>query len=221
MPTNLIPIVRAPDSADLLKAYFAETGTTYTGRRFDRLGGGGDRGDIRDVITATDLVAVEMPGVQVPPEVSINILEGPLGRELSDLLKQVPTSVDLGEGRAAEEVEDDSPANLAWRRLKEQKGVGAVIAGKILARKRPRLLPVWDQVLWCQFGRPEAVWKQLQNALSADDGILRKELGGLRDRAALPAEISLIRVLDVVLWMRHRPEHKERNCPGYDTVTFV
>jgi hypothetical protein len=51
----------------------------FTGGRFDRLGGGGDRPEVGDIITSDDLIAVEMLSVRVPPKVALDLLEGDLG----------------------------------------------------------------------------------------------------------------------------------------------
>ena len=46
--------------------------------------------------------------------------------------------------------------------------LGAVAAGKLLARKRPRLIPVWDHVVRCALGHPNGAWLWLDNLLRAE-----------------------------------------------------
>jgi hypothetical protein len=54
--------------------YSAEDRTPgFTGRRFESLGGGGDHAVTRDLITAEDLVAVQMLSVHVPADVAIDL----------------------------------------------------------------------------------------------------------------------------------------------------
>jgi hypothetical protein len=89
-----------------------------------------------------------------------------------------------------------------------------------MARKRPRLIPVYDRVLSCLFGAPEHVWLRLHRRLSANDGELRAALADLRTGAEIPAAVSLLRVLDVVLWMGHRESHQPNSCPGFDSVAL-
>ena len=87
-------------------------------------------------------------------------------------------------------------------------------AGKLLARKRPSPIPVYDDVVRCAFGRPKEIWQALYTALRQDDGSFRAVLQNLIERAGIPAEITPLRVLDVALWMRHRPHHSSHGCVG-------
>jgi hypothetical protein len=72
-------------------------------------------------------------------------LEGELGRPISDLLGRVDTDIDLGTQHARSLVDDRGAADQARQLLKRQDDVGWVTAGKLLARKRPRLIPVCPQ----------------------------------------------------------------------------
>jgi Family of unknown function (DUF6308) len=89
-----------------------------------------------------------------------------------------------------------------------------------MARKRPHLIPVFDRVLSCLFGAPDHVWLRLHRQLAADNGLLRDALADLRAQAQIPAGVSLLRVLDVVLWMGHRSTHQPNSCPGFGTVAL-
>jgi hypothetical protein len=105
-----------------------------------------------------------------------------------------------------------SPADEAWQRLREQPDVGWVIAGKLLARKRPQLLPVYDKVVRCALGRPRpSFWLALHAALRADNRALHRQLLTLRQVAGVPETVSALRVCDVVVWMGHRA--KGHACP--------
>ncbi|MFI0088080.1 DUF6308 family protein [Streptomyces bobili] len=95
-----------------------------------------------------------------------------------------------------------------------QPGIGWVTAGKLLARKRPRLLPVYDQAVRCILGRPKSFWLDLRGALRADNHALHRELMVLRQAADIPASVSALRVCDVVPWMHHRTDHQQRSCIG-------
>ncbi|MCZ9349124.1 DUF6308 family protein [Streptomyces mutabilis] len=175
----------------------------FTGSRFEHLAGGGDRPEIADRITAEDLVAVQTLSVTVPPPVALDILEGRLGTRLSGLLQTIPRDIDMVDADAVV-VADGSPADRAWRLLCEQHGVNWVIAGKVLARKRPRLLPVYDRVVRCAVGRPLSFWLALHAALREDDAALHRRLLELRQAAGLPETVSALRVCDVAVWMNHR-----------------
>jgi AcrR family transcriptional regulator len=62
-----------------------------------------------------------------------------------------------------------------------------------LARKRPHLVPVYDEVTSCLFGEPDHVWLGLHDQLASNDGALRSELDQVRERAGVPAVVGLIR----------------------------
>ncbi|WP_256106987.1 DUF6308 family protein [Streptomyces sp. ODS05-4] len=199
--------------ADLREYYDGTTASgapLFTGSRFEHLGGGGDRPGAADTVTADDLIAVQTLSVQVHPEVALDLLEGDLGRRLARLLGEIPTGLDLAAADAAH-VDTSSPAEEAWALLEQRKHIGWVTAGKLLARKRPRLLPVYDQVVRCAVGRPGGFWLALRDALRADDLALHHALTALRRRAELPETVSALRVLDVVLWTGHRHDHSDRH----------
>lgn len=213
---ELLRILRDDRSVPELRTYFnidtPDAAPRYTGARFDTLGCGGGRDEVRDVITPYDLLAVACLDVTVPTPVALELVEGPLGREIGACLRGIPTGVALGEAGARECVEPGSFAVEAWELLKASDNVGWVIAGKVLARKRPRLIPVWDTVVKCAFGRPKGAWLWLDGCLR--DGRLGTELDRLHQAADLSELVFPLRVLDVVLWMRHRDEHHRARCPG-------
>ncbi|MGW2726893.1 DUF6308 family protein [Streptomyces sp. NPDC001494] len=182
----------------------------FTGSRFEHLAGGGDRPEVADRITAEDLVAVQTLSVTVPASVALDILEGRLGARLSGLLQAIPRDIDMVDADAVV-VADGSPADQAWGLLCDQYGVNWVIAGKVLARKRPRLLPVYDRVVRCAVGRPPSFWLALHAALREDDAALHRQLLELRQVAGVPETVSALRVCDVAVWMNHRAV--DHSCP--------
>jgi hypothetical protein len=129
----------------------------FTGSRFELLDGGGDRADTCNRFTAADILSIEMLSVQLPPLVALDLLEGTLGEEATVFLKQIPTSVSLWDNDAGELIKDGGPADGLWRLLESQGGVGWVTTGKLLARKRPSLIPVYDNVVRCAFGHPKEI----------------------------------------------------------------
>ncbi len=204
-------------TTDDLRAYFGVDRApgevpAYTGGRFERLADGGDAGEVADHFTADDLVAVTTLGVRVPARAALGLLEGPLGTALSELLRHVPRDVDLGDPEAEPALAARSAADRAWRLLEQQHDIGWVTSGKLLARKRPRLIPVYDQVVRCVLGSPERVWMELHRAFRASDRALPTQLERLHTDAGLDSSIGLLRVLDVALWMRHHDDHRRGSC---------
>ncbi|MFD7940866.1 DUF6308 family protein [Streptomyces sp. NPDC059755] len=206
---RLSVLLGAERVVDDLRRYFGiglpPGAVAFTGSRFEHLAGGGDRPEVADWITAEDLVAVQTLSVTVPAPVALDILEGPLGTRLTGLLHTIPRDTDMVDAHA-DVVADGSPADQAWHLLRDQPDVGWVIAGKLLARKRPRLLPVYDRVVRCAVGRPSSFWLALHTALREDDAALHRQLLELRQVAGVPETVSVLRVCDVAVWMGHRAE---------------
>ncbi|MYR55299.1 hypothetical protein GTY54_03225 [Streptomyces sp. SID625] len=207
---RLHTFITNPQAIADLRHYFGigvpPGGMPFTGSRFEHLAGGGDRPEVADRFTAEDLVAVQTLSVTVPASVALDILEDRLGVRLSGLLQAIPRDIDMVEA-AVSDLAPGSPAARAWELLEEQSDVGWVIAGKLLARKRPRLLPVYDKVVRCALGRPRpSFWLALHAALRADDHSLHRQLLALRQVAGVPETVSALRVCDVVVWMGHRAE---------------
>jgi hypothetical protein len=215
---QVLEILADPRSVPDLRRYFspdpAPGSPAFSGRRFESLGRGCPQEDDRNRFTPADLLAVQCLSVTVPIEVALDLLEGGLGRQVSGLLSQVPADVGLGTGDARSLVEDGREADQAWHLLEAQDDVGWVTAGKLLARKRPHLIPVWDHVVRCALGRPNGAWLWLENLLRAEEAAVLRRLEDLHRQAELPPGISLLRVLDVVIWMRHRDSHRPSRCPG-------
>ncbi|MCT9625769.1 hypothetical protein HWD94_11610 [Pseudarthrobacter equi] len=96
---------------------------------------------------------------------------------------------------------EGTAALALWRMLRNNKGVGQTTASKLMARKRPGLIPIFDSVVGRVTGFPNAdgTWRAWHQALSSD-AALTDGLRILRKSAGL-ARVPLLRILDVVLWM--------------------
>jgi hypothetical protein len=220
-PECLLNVLRDDRSVSDLRTYFnidnPHDPPLYTGARFEALDGGGARDEVRDKITPWDLLALQCLSVTMPTPVALDLVEGPFGEGINELLRRIPGNVLLGEPGAKEYVVDGSSAGKAWKLLKTRDDVGFVIAGKLMARKRPHLIPVWDNVVKCAFGRPKNAWLSLDALISQPGGAVKKRLDELHQEAQLSELVSRLRVLDVVVWMRHHfvhRRHQSSNCPG-------
>ena len=202
-----------------LRLYFGvglETGQLppYAGGRFELLDGGGDRADVRDRFTASDIVALRLLSIELPARVALDLLEGALGEDATGFLEQISPSVNLWDADAEQLIKKRGPADSLWRLLEKQDGAGWVTAGKLLARKRPSLIPVYDNVVRCALGWPVNFWTALRDALRQEDGSFQAALRDLKERSELPRQVTSLRVLDVAVWMRHRPVHTGHHCSG-------
>jgi len=170
------------------------------GRVFDTLGGGGDRLESRDTFMPDDVVAVALLSVDIPPRAILTILDAK-SEELTDLLREIPAEVNLWEAERGV-VGPGSPADRLWSELEAIPGIGWVTAGKLLARKRPQLIPVFDRVIRACLMPTQSNrwWVSLWDAFDRDRRIISR-LADLKEAAELPAQVSLLRVLDVAVWM--------------------
>jgi hypothetical protein len=120
-----------------LRSYYRE----YSGGWFERLS---DRAH-PFAFQAGDIVAVSTLGVAVPAEASIWLLDDAGRDATASLLSAIPHGVGIWE---ADETDLDavSAAQRLWELLDRRPGIGPVIAGKLMAARRPELIPVWDPV---------------------------------------------------------------------------
>jgi hypothetical protein len=204
MPTYLqfspIPDLEGSRAVQRVQRYYRHGGD-FSGRCFEFLGGGGDRTEVADQFTAEDLVAVSMLSVQVPSNAAIQILDTD-AEELSELLGRIPRGTTLWEADVADIDDKTSPAADLWKRLERIKGVGWVTANKLLARKRPHLLPVYDRVVKAKLQpRSKELWIPLRNSLLKNDEEILNRLRDIKEQAQLEVDPPLLRILDVAVWM--------------------
>lgn len=192
------PFLEVDSAVELVREYF--NSGDYTGGSFEKLAGGGDSEERRNHFDATDLVAITMLGVSVPGGTALRILGDESGT-FSDLLGEIPHDVDLWDASESL-VAPDSPTHELWSRLVGLPGIRWVKAGKLLARKRPRLIPVYDSVVKAALMPTKKVfWLPLHAELQ--NPALIERLREIRDTADVGDDISLLRVLDVAIWMRN------------------
>lgn len=204
---RLVAEIEDHDAAVLLVKDYLTTyddgSPKFTGAWFEQLGGGGDRDDVANRFTGDDLVAVSMLSVSVPAREAVWILET-AADQVGAFLRQIPTGVSPAdpEGRA-QLLNGDSAAHGLWRALRGRRGIEWVTTSKLLARKRPQLLPVYDGILESAI-RPGTGnwWRVVAEFFESEPNIQR--LHAVRGAAGAEGRLSLLRTLDVVVWMRHR-----------------
>jgi len=188
------------NGAELVARYFDPTGG-FSGGQFEHFCGGGDAPECQDAFTAADLLSVTLLDVMVPGLAAISIL-GELGPRLNGHLGAIPADRDLWDVPLSD-VEVDSEADMLWYDLVALKGIAWVTAAKLMARKRPRLIPVYDSVVHDALSPSDGnFWLALRGELG--DAGLRQRLTEMRSEAVVTEDISLLRVLDAAVWMRNR-----------------
>lgn len=143
-------------------------------------------------IAADDLLAVTLLDISFQPA-AVRAWLGPQADAISDLLHRIGPDRDL----YADDTEEAlRPAEELWGLLRQQHHVDWVKAGKLMARKRPGLIPIYDSIVRSWMGAPGQFWIPLRD-------ILREE--GVVDRieALRPSgcNASTLRLLDVAIWM--------------------
>lgn len=189
------------DSAlELLRTYYAPLdadGRGYAGGRWDAFDPSGTRAASPQVFTADDLLACSLLSAPIPPEAMCQLLEGGSATGFNALLRDIPTGSDFVD------VDPDGPAfepvHALFRAPRGLRGVGETRATKLLARKRPFLVPIVDGVVRATaFPGLERQWKPLYLSLNADNRALDRHLRALRTAAGFPDTVPTLRVFDVV-----------------------
>jgi hypothetical protein len=199
----------------LVKRYLAPDPATgrarYSGAYFERIGGGGDRPEAAYQFTAEDLLAITMLSVRIEGYHALEVLHYQAGK-LNDLLSQIPDDVALQDPRAAAHIAKGGPAWRLWEAICDieprpgDDNIGPITAGKLLARKRPDLIPVYDNRVRDVLSRPRpdnSWWHDLRCQLINDQALVR-HLQTVRSQAGAD-HMSLLRVFDVMCWMFSRP----------------
>lgn len=194
---RLLSFFDGPDASradEAVRSYFTDG---YTGSRFELLADPDPHH-----ITAHDLVAVSMLGVEVPAPVKVWLLEPASQAAVSALLREVPNTLDIW--AAAEVIE---PAGSLWRlwellseaswpEHRQANGMGMTKISKLLAAKRPRLVPVVDSVV-ANLLPSDNYWADFASALEPESARMLV----IEATPSAPPHLSLLRRIDVVLWM--------------------
>lgn len=188
------------DAVALLRRYYGSTyldSGCYTGAYFDSWAPQNRETDA-DRFTADDLVAITFLSVDVDARAARELLLTRAER-LAELLDAVGPDRDLADETHG--LTADAPLRRLEAELRSINDVGATKASKLMARKRPRLVPIYDTVVTRVLNTVKVHRDPIREALRADGGALHTRLLTIREAAALPDEISALRVLDVVTWM--------------------
>ena len=183
-------------ASGLARRYWSDA---FTGRYFHELA---DR-DRPNAITAADIAAVSTLGVTIPGAVVIWLLRD--GRdEVSALLEDIPTDVDIWD--AGERLARGGALWTLWDLLlvgcwpapKPANGMHRTKISKLLATKRPRLVPIYDTVLEKLLPPVANYWTAFERALGDEE--LRLLLS-IAAGGGAPEGAGLLRRVDAMLWM--------------------
>ena len=185
-------------------ADLAEYQASFTGRAFETLANADPY-----CISAADIVAVSMLSVEVPATAALRILTVDRPR-ISALLRQVPA------GAAITDVDDhlrrDGAAWRLWDTLRSYSGMGPTKVSKLLAAKRPALVPIHDTYVSEALEiHADGEWSAWTGAMTGPDATtIRQCTVGLAEQVGA-LHLSGLRVIDIVVWMAER---RRRTAPA-------
>jgi hypothetical protein len=179
-------------AVDHVSDYFH--GSNHSGRRFERLGRTTTRTD-GVVLDASDVVALSMLGMHVPGSAAIEILEH-RRTEITNLLLRIPDASIHEVGWSA--LQPGSAADELWYLLDDIWGLGETKVSKLMARKRPGLIPIYDDRVVHRLGSPPHWWESQWTWWR--DGVHVAAMRTMREHVGRIEDISLLRVFDVAVW---------------------
>lgn len=221
MPTvpEIVAGTRDHEAAERVRRYYTATTQhdrpAYAGSRFDDFL---PDENPRDRFTAADLLATGLLSVHVPADGIVQVLTNEKrAQEMNSLLAELPDEDDLFglSDQKFDELLDGkkSPGTKLWNMLRHKDtpkllGIGPTLTSKLLARKRPRLIPIWDSKIGKQLGLEDSGghWRTMRELLTQDDGELVDRLARIQRESGQEGRISLLRTFDVAVW--HAEKYK-------------
>lgn len=180
---------------------------SFDGGYFDTYSGNVEDPNPPYAITGVDLNAVSLLGMgRVMPGISRAFAAKPeLNALCSDFLHDIPTDAALHEV-PLDSILPGSAAYELWRAIRGLNGGhNGVTATKILARKRPHLLPMVDKEVRTHLGEPEDTWATLWSWFQKPENLAaaRRQRDSITQPLARSGTgpLSLLRVMDVPMWM--------------------
>ena len=168
-----------------------------------------------NAVTDSDLIALSLLGIRVTGYQALSIT-GPLAGMIRKLLAQIPPQARIEDEDAGELLARGGPAWELWELLRDvtdrktNKRLGPVAAGKLLARKRPDLIPISDSRTSLTFSRQAPAldgrwWDDVRSAAldprRAVNGMTLWEYLADLAVAVNVTRLPVLRVLDILGWM--------------------
>lgn len=227
---------RTPDARQYLICYFNdEDGKDgYSGRKFHALKAPDGTGAWvctssnpcereETCVSVWDLLSLGLLAVGLNGRAIINLLEGPIHETIAEELHEIWNHSN-GSTPSIEDIDfhvfltEQKPAlRTIWdqRKSKQLPQVGPVRISKLMARKLPHLVPIYDSLVARAFEEAGSTnnwnrdhWKKTVDLFESDPFVDHlKELSGTE---SVPDGTSLLRVMDVVVWMHQRAKNRKK-----------
>lgn len=147
-------------------------------------------------IGVADLLAVTLMDERYRPGAIRELLWGEAGKRCGELLEKIPTKTPIWQAKDL-----TGPETELWRPLGALPQVGSTRAAKLMARKRPKLIPVYDSIVG-EFVAPAATYWDIYREFLADDDN-RAAVDGLRPDGVDNEKLPTLRLVDTAVWMRY------------------
>lgn len=195
-----------------IERYFNTEGERFSGSQFEALI------DVAnpDVITERDLIAVNTLSVEIPIRASLWILSAEGKAATKRCLAAVDPSMNIWDDDAGRALGPGGPmrelwdllGTAAWPAPRPGNGLGGrTKRSKLLAAKRPGLIPVTDRVVRSVLPKVEDYWTAFRHALITKD--VRDEIEAATGKA--PDGVTLLRRIDAAIWtMAQYPKAETR-----------
>lgn len=207
---RLYAALSAPGLRELVCAYFHST-SGFAGLTFDSLGD-----NPPDKVTSDDLLAVTLLDVRWRPSAVRSMLGSQAG-QISELLSEIDTKTTLWAENGGREL---CKAERLWKVIDALEGAGDTLTSKLLARKRPLLVPITDSIIVRAVANPGQTWVTLRYCFQRAP--FRQAVESLRP--PLMENVGLLRIFDVAIWMLwsdSRPARQTRERLGVPDLPWV
>jgi hypothetical protein len=184
---RLIANLATPRLCDAVARYFDPV-QPFAGQTFDSLGN-----NPPDQIIPDDLLAVTLLDVRWTPLAVRHLLDNQAAK-VTELLHMIDDETEIWAPEGSKQLGAVEPL---WDLLYKLPGVRDTRASKLLARKRPRLIPITDSIIVSAVGTPGQTWATLYYCFQDDR--FRQSVESLRPENT--ERISLLRIFDVAIWM--------------------
>ncbi len=194
------------EAVHLVQRYFGltEQSVRHVGASFETIGGRWDDPATINEVTPSDLIALATLSVEVKGSAAVALLEPELRSTISALLAQIPPELTLVDNDAPTMLDKSGPATELWWAVRKVRYFGPTRTSKLLARKRPRLIPVYDSVVASELGLSGSLhhWEVMRDLVTQDGGALWKRAERIRAEVGLDDTVTPLRIIDIALW-RH------------------
>jgi Family of unknown function (DUF6308) len=202
-----------PNLCKAVGRYF-ESDSSFAGRTFDAHGDSDALGDNPpDKITPDDLLAVTLLDVSWTPR-AVRALLCDQADEVNEKLRAISTSTTFWDD-SSQGCDELAKVDELWRVVDDFDWVGETKTSKLLARKRPWLVPITDSIIISAVGNSGKTWLTLRHCFKQET--FREAVKSLRPPGL--GDVSLLRIFDVAIWMLCSDSRAAREVRNYAEVT--